>query len=272
MKFLQDLFAENYNADNFFVLAGPCVVESRAVLQETAETLVSVCKELNIPLVFKSSYTKANRSSVNSFTGIGNEKALELLAEVKQKYNIPLVTDIHTEADAMMAANYVDVLQIPAFLCRQTSLLVAAAQTGKVVNIKKGQFLSPEAMQFAKEKIESQGNEKVMLTERGTTFGYHDLIVDYRGIPIMKAFGKPVIMDCTHALQQPNQASGVTGGKPELIDTIAKCAIVSGADGLFIETHPNPKVALSDGANMMPLKDFKVLMQKLIRVRQAIID
>jgi 2-dehydro-3-deoxyphosphooctonate aldolase (KDO 8-P synthase) len=272
MKFLQDLFAENYNADNFFVLAGPCVVESRAVLQETAETLVSVCTELNIPLVFKSSYTKANRSSVNSFTGIGNEKALELLAEVKQKYNIPLVTDIHTEADAMMAANYVDVLQIPAFLCRQTSLLVAAAQTGKVVNIKKGQFLSPEAMQFAKEKIESQGNEKVMLTERGTTFGYHDLIVDYRGIPIMKAFGKPVIMDCTHALQQPNQASGVTGGKPELIDTIAKCAIVSGADGLFIETHPNPKVALSDGANMMPLKDFKALMQKLIRVRQAIID
>ena len=271
MKFLQDLFADNYNAENFFVLAGPCVVESRAVLMETAETLVEVCTELKIPLVFKSSYTKANRSSVNSFTGIGNEKALELLAEVKQKYNIPLVTDIHTEADAMMAANYVDVLQIPAFLCRQTSLLVAAAQTGKVVNIKKGQFLSPDGMQFAKEKIESQGNEKVMLTERGTTFGYHDLIVDYRGIPIMKAFGKPVIMDCTHALQQPNQASGVTGGKPELIDTIAKCAIVSGADGLFIETHPNPNVALSDGANMMPLKDFKALMQKLIRVRQAII-
>jgi 2-dehydro-3-deoxyphosphooctonate aldolase (KDO 8-P synthase) len=193
------------------------------------------------------------------------------LAEVKSKFKIPLVTDIHTEEDANMAANYVDVLQIPAFLCRQTSLLVAAAKTGKVVNIKKGQFLSPEAMQFAMQKVQSQGNEKVMLTERGTTFGYQDLIVDYRGIPIMKQFGKPVIMDCTHALQQPNQPNGVTGGKPELIETIAKCAIAAGVDGLFIETHPDPAKALSDGANMLPLHEIKNLFRKLIRVRNAVI-
>ena len=252
-------------------MAGPCVVENRDVLFETAETLVAVCDELKIPLVFKSSYTKANRSSVNSFTGIGNNEALRLLSDVKKTFNIPIVTDIHTEEDALLAAEFVDVLQIPAFLCRQTSLLVAAAKTGKVVNIKKGQFLSPEAMQFAMQKVIAQGNEKVMLTERGTTFGYQDLIVDFRGIPIMKQFGKPVVMDCTHALQQPNQSSGITGGKPELIETIAKCAIAAGADGLFIETHPDPSKALSDGANMLPLKDIKALLQKLIRVRQAII-
>ncbi len=252
-------------------MAGPCVVENRDVLFETAETLGAVCDELKIPLVFKSSYTKANRSSVNSFTGIGNDEALRLLSDVKKTFNIPIVTDIHTEEDALLAAEFVDVLQIPAFLCRQTSLLVAAAKTGKVVNIKKGQFLSPEAMQFAMQKVIAQGNEKVMLTERGTTFGYQDLIVDFRGIPIMKQFGKPVVMDCTHALQQPNQSSGITGGKPELIETIAKCAIAAGADGLFIETHPDPSKALSDGANMLPLKDIKALLQKLIRVRQAII-
>jgi len=252
-------------------MAGPCVVENRDVLFETAETLVAVCDELKIPLVFKSSYTKANRSSVNSFTGIGNDEALRLLSDVKKTFNIPIVTDIHTEEDALLAAEFVDILQIPAFLCRQTSLLVAAAKTGKVVNIKKGQFLSPEAMQFAMQKVIAQGNEKVMLTERGTTFGYQDLIVDFRGIPIMKQFGKPVVMDCTHALQQPNQSSGITGGKPELIETIAKCAIAAGADGLFIETHPDPSKALSDGANMLPLKDIKALLQKLIRVRQAII-
>ncbi len=271
MEFLKALFGKQYSSENFFLLAGPCVVESRDVLFKTAETLVSVCDELKIPLVFKSSYTKANRSSVGSFTGIGNEEALNLLAEVKTAFNIPLVTDIHTEADAEMAANYVDVLQIPAFLCRQTSLLLAAAKTGKVVNIKKGQFLSPEAMQFALQKVQSQGNEQVMLTERGTTFGYQDLIVDFRGIPVMKQFGKPVVMDCTHALQQPNQPSGVTGGKPELIETIAKCAIAAGADGLFIETHPDPSKALSDGANMLPLHDIRELLQKLIRVRQAVI-
>ncbi len=265
------MFGKNYSSTNFFLLAGPCVVENRDVLFETAETLVSVCDELKIPLVFKSSYTKANRSSVNSFTGIGKDEALGLLADVKREFNIPIVTDIHTEEDVALAAEVVDVLQIPAFLCRQTSLLVAAANTGKVVNIKKGQFLSPEAMQFAMQKVQSQGNEKVMLTERGTTFGYQDLIVDFRGIPIMKAFGKPVVMDCTHALQQPNQSSGVTGGKPELIETIAKCAIAAGADGLFIETHPDPSRALSDGANMLPLKDIKELLQKLIRVRQSVI-
>lgn len=270
MEFLESLFEKKYTGNNFFLLAGPCVVESREILFETAETLAGICDELAIQLVFKSSYTKANRSSVSSFTGIGNEKALELLAEVKQKFNLPLVTDIHTEPDAEMAAKYVDVLQIPAFLCRQTSLLVAAANTNKTVNIKKGQFLSPEAMEFAMKKVTSQGNEKVMLTERGTTFGYQDLIVDYRGIPVMKAFGKPVIMDCTHALQQPNQPGGVTGGKPELIETIAKCAIAAGADGLFIETHPNPGKALSDGANMLPLHEIKPLLQKLIRIRQAI--
>lgn len=271
MEFLKEFFGEQYSATNFFLLAGPCVVESNEVLHETASTLVNVCKELDIPLVFKSSYTKANRSSVNSFTGIGMEKALGLLAEIKSTYHIPLVTDIHTEEEAVIAAGYVDVLQIPAFLCRQTSLLVAAAKTGKVVNIKKGQFLSPEAMEFAMQKVLSQGNEKVMLTERGTTFGYQDLIVDYRGIPIMKQFGKPVVMDCTHALQQPNQPGGVTGGKPELIETIAKCAIAAGADGLFIETHPDPTKALSDGANMLPLNQLKDLLEKLIRLRKAVI-
>lgn len=271
MDFLKNLFHKQNTANNFFLLAGPCVVENRDVLFQTAETLVKVCDSLQIPLVFKSSFTKANRSSVNSFTGIGIDKALSLLAEVKQQFNIPLVTDIHTEEDAKIAAEVVDVLQIPAFLCRQTSLLVAAAQTGKVVNIKKGQFLSPEAMQFAMQKVQSCGNEQVMLTERGTTFGYHDLIVDYRGIPIMKSFDKPVVMDCTHALQQPNQFSGVTGGKPELIETIAKCAIAAGADGLFIETHPDPKNALSDGANMLALSEIEALLGKLIRIRQAII-
>lgn len=271
MEFLKSLFKEQYSPSSFFLLAGPCVVENRDVVMETAGTLKEICQSLSIPLVFKASYTKANRSSVNSFTGIGHEKALELLAEAGAHFNLPLVTDIHSEAEAAMAANYVDVLQIPAFLCRQTSLLVAAAQTGKVVNIKKGQFLSPEAMEFAQQKVVSQGNEQVMLTERGTTFGYHDLIVDYRGIPIMKSFGKPVVMDCTHALQQPNQASGVTGGKPELIDTIARCAIAAGADGLFIETHPDPSKALSDGANMLPLHQMKPLLEMLIRIRAAVI-
>ena len=270
MEFLKQLFNEKYNVSNFFLLAGPCVVESRENLFEIAETLVTVCDKLNIPLIFKASYTKANRSSIDSFTGIGNETALHLLAEVKRQFNVPIVTDIHTEQDADLAANFVDVLQIPAFLCRQTSLLIAAAKTGKIVNIKKGQFLSPEAMQFAMKKVQSQGNESVMLTERGTTFGYQDLIVDFRGIPIMKQFGKPVIMDCTHALQEPNNASGVTGGKPEMISTIAKCAIAAGADGLFIETHLNPAKALSDGANMLPLSEIKSLLQKLIRIREAI--
>lgn len=271
MQFLHELFKGRYKAEQFFLLAGPCVIESHEILFQTAAELTTLCDELEIPLVFKSSFTKANRSSVNSFTGIGHEKALGYLAEVREQFKVPVVTDIHTEADAAMAAAYVDVLQIPAFLCRQTSLLVAAAQTGKVVNIKKGQFLSPEAMQFAIEKVISQGNEKVMQTERGTTFGYQDLIVDFRGIPIMRKFGKPVVMDCTHALQQPNQSSGVTGGKPELIDTIASCAIAAGADGLFIETHPDPANALSDGANMLPLHQMRPLLERMKRIRQAIL-
>ncbi len=270
MEFLKSLFGQQYAENNFFLLAGPCVVESKEVLFETAQTLKEICGRLGVPLVFKSSYTKANRSSVHSFTGIGQQKALDLLADVRQHFNIPIVTDIHTEAETALAANYADVLQIPAFLCRQTSLLEAAADTGKIVNIKKGQFMSPEAMEFAIEKVIGRGNEKVMLTERGNSFGYHDLIVDFRGIPLMRSFGKPVIMDCTHALQQPNQASGVTGGKPELIETIAKCAIAAGADGLFIETHPDPSKALSDGANMLPLAAMEDLLNKLIPIRKAI--
>ncbi len=270
MNFLKSLFGDQFYPEHFFLLAGPCVVENSDVLFRTAETLKEVCERLKIPLVFKSSYTKANRSSVTSFTGIGHEAALELLASVKERFGIPLVTDIHTEEEAKMAAGYVDVLQIPAFLCRQTTLLIAAAQTGKVVNIKKGQFLSPEAMQFAAAKVSSQGNEQIMLTERGTTFGYQDLVVDFRSIPILKAFQYPVLMDCTHALQQPNQSSGVTGGRPELIETIARCAIAAGADGLFIETHPEPARAFSDGANMLPLHEVEALLKRLLRIRQAI--
>jgi 2-dehydro-3-deoxyphosphooctonate aldolase (KDO 8-P synthase) len=270
MDLLQQLFPNAPTQPYFFLLAGPCVVENKDITFQTAETLVEVCSELEIPLVFKSSYTKANRSSLQSFTGIGNQEALEILAEVKQKWNIPLVTDIHTEADAALAAQYVDVLQIPAFLCRQTSLLIAAAETGKFVNIKKGQFLSPESMQFALQKVVDSGNEKVMLTERGTTFGYQDLVVDFRAIPIMKSFGKPVVLDCTHALQQPNQLAGVTGGQPQWIDTIASCGIAAGVDGLFIETHPNPAIAKSDGANMLPLHAMKPLLQKMVKLKAAL--
>lgn len=270
MEFLQELFGRTVPANRFFLLAGPCVVENQDVLFETATMLKAVSSDLDIPLVFKASYTKANRSSAGSFTGIGHEAALDLLAEVKARFGLPIVTDIHSAPEAAIAAQVADVLQIPAFLCRQTDLLQAAAATGKVVNIKKGQFLSPESMAFARDKVTVAGNERVMLTERGTTFGYHDLIVDYRGIPIMKALGKPVILDCTHALQQPNQSSGVTGGKPELIETIAKCGIAAGADGLFIETHPQPSRAMSDGANMLPLSEFGPLMKKLVKLKEAL--
>lgn len=270
MEFLHELFGRKVPANRFFLLAGPCVVENREVLFETAEVLKAISTELDIPLVFKASYTKANRSSAGSFTGIGHEAALALLAEVKARFELPIVTDIHSAPEADLAAQVADVLQIPAFLCRQTDLLQAAAATGKVVNIKKGQFLSPEAMAFARDKVLGAGNEQVLLTERGTTFGYHDLIVDYRGIPIMKALGKPVILDCTHALQQPNQSSGVTGGKPELIETIAKCGIAAGADGLFIETHPQPSKAMSDGANMLPLSGIGPLMKKLVKLKEAL--
>jgi 2-dehydro-3-deoxyphosphooctonate aldolase (KDO 8-P synthase) len=257
-------------SDNFFLMAGPCVVENEEVVMYTAEALIKICTDLNIPYIFKASYRKANRTRLDSFTGIGDEKALKLLAKVKSTFNVPVVTDIHAADEAAMAAEYVDVLQIPAFLCRQTDILVAAANTGKVVNVKKGQFLSPEAMQFAVDKLRQSGNENIILTDRGTTFGYHDLIVDYRGIPTMRAMGVPVVMDCTHSLQQPNQNSGVTGGNPAMIETIAKAAIAVGADGLFIETHPDPAHAKSDGANMLNLNMMEELMQKLVKIRAAI--
>ncbi|HEY9179045.1 MAG TPA: 3-deoxy-8-phosphooctulonate synthase [Flavipsychrobacter sp.] len=268
--FLEQLFGAQYNKDNFFLLAGPCVIESEEVIMQTAEKVIAICEQHKIPLVFKSSYRKANRTRLDSFTGIGDEAALKILAKVRERFGVPVVTDIHAADEAAMAAEYVDVLQIPAFLCRQTDLLVAAANTGKVVNVKKGQFLSPEAMQFAVTKLQESGNDKVMLTDRGTTFGYHDLIVDYRGIPTMQKMNVPVILDCTHSLQQPNQSSGVTGGNPEMIETIARAGIAVGVDGLFIETHPNPAVAKSDGANMLHLDLLDGLMHKLTKLRAAV--
>ncbi|MFN7325682.1 MAG: 3-deoxy-8-phosphooctulonate synthase [Chitinophagales bacterium] len=256
--------------DTFFLIAGPCAIEGEDMAFEIAEKVQGICQQLNIRYVFKGSYRKANRSRKDSFTGIGDEKALDILRRVGQKYQIPVTTDIHSEPEAAMAAEYVDVLQIPAFLCRQTSLLVAAAQTGKVVNIKKGQFMSPEAMQFAAEKVREEGNPQVMLTERGVMFGYQDLVVDFRGIPVMQSFQAPVILDCTHSLQQPNQGSGVTGGRPALIETIARAGVATGVDGLFIETHPSPASAKSDGANMLPLDRLEALLERLVRIRQAI--
>ena len=269
-KFLKELFSnQQYDENNFFLMAGPCVVESEELVMEVAEKVAGTCKNLGIPYIFKASYRKANRTSASSFTGLGDEKALEILQKVKTKYSLPVVSDIHAHEEAALAAKYVDVLQIPAFLCRQTDLLIAAAQTGKVVNVKKGQFLSGPAMKFAAEKIRQAGNDKVMLTERGTTFGYQDLVVDFRNIPWMKEHGTPVVMDVTHALQQPNLTTGVTGGNPQMIETIAKAAIATGADGLFIETHPNPSVAKSDGANMLKLDLLEDLLQKLVKIRKA---
>ncbi len=246
------------------------MVESEELLSEVAEKVAAICKNLGIPYIFKSSYRKANRTSGTSFTGLGDDVAMKMLQNTGKKYSLPVVTDIHSPEEARIAAGYVDVLQIPAFLCRQTDLLVAAAETGKIVNVKKGQFVSGEAMKFAVDKIRTAGNEKIMLTERGTTFGYQDLVVDYRNIPAMQAHGVPVIMDVTHALQQPNQTSGITGGNPQLISTIAKAAIAAGADGLFIETHPNPAVAKSDGANMLQLDLLEGLLQQLVKIRKAI--
>lgn len=265
---IKDLTSTN----NFFLLAGPCVIEGEDMAMRIAEHVVKVTERLKIPYVFKGSYRKANRSRLDSFTGIGDEKALKVLAKVRDTFDVPVVTDIHTADEAEMAAQYVDVLQIPAFLCRQTDLLVAAARTGKVVNIKKGQFLSAGAMRFAAEKVVEAGNPNVMLTERGTTFGYQDLIVDYRGIPEMKSFGFPVVLDVTHSLQQPNQTSGVTGGMPQLIETVAKAGIAVGADGIFIETHEDPTVAKSDGANMLRLDLLEGLLEKLVRIREAVIE
>ncbi len=261
----------NNPANNFFLLAGPCVIEGEDMALRIAEKVVNITEKLQIPYVFKGSYRKANRSRLDSFTGIGDEKALHILEKVRDTFGVPTVTDIHTAEEAAMAAPFVDVLQIPAFLCRQTDLLVAAAKTGKIVNIKKGQFLSPGAMQFAADKVIEAGNNQVMLTERGTTFGYQDLIVDYRGIPEMRTFGHPVILDVTHSLQQPNQTTGVTGGMPQLIETVAKAGIAVGADGLFIETHENPAVAKSDGANMLKLDLLEDLLVKLVRIREAIV-
>lgn len=260
----------NNPSGNFFLLAGPCVIEGEEMAMRIAERVTTITERLNIPYVFKGSYRKANRSRLDSFMGIGDEKALKILQKVHDTFGVPTVTDIHTAEEAEMAAAYVDVLQIPAFLCRQTDILVAAAQTGKIVNIKKGQFLSAAAMRFAADKVVEAGNKNVMLTERGTTFGYQDLVVDYRGIPEMQTFGFPVILDVTHSLQQPNQTSGVTGGMPQLIEIIAKAGIAVGADGLFIETHENPTVAKSDGANMLQLDLLEGLLTKLVRVRQAI--
>jgi 2-dehydro-3-deoxyphosphooctonate aldolase (KDO 8-P synthase) len=258
------------NQSNFFLMAGPCVIEGEDMALRIAEKIREVTGRLNIPYIFKGSYRKANRSRMDSFTGIGDEKALRILRKVNETFNIPTVTDIHETAEAARVAAYADILQIPAFLCRQTDLLVAAAKTGKIVNIKKGQFLSPGAMQFACRKVVDAGNTNVMITERGTTFGYTDLVVDYRGIPQMKRFGFPVVMDVTHSLQQPNQTSGVTGGLPGLIETIAKAAIAVGVDGLFIETHPEPGKARSDGANMLQLDLLEGLLAKLLKIREAV--
>jgi len=271
-KFLKDLFTnQSYDEKNFFLIAGPCVVESEELIMEIADKVYSISKNLGIPYIFKASYRKANRTSGASFTGLGDDLALGMINHVKKKFLLPATTDVHAKEETVLAAQHVDVLQIPAFLCRQTDLLEAAAKTGKIVNVKKGQFVSGEAMKFAVDKIRKAGNDKIILTERGTTFGYQDLVVDYRSIPIMRSHGVPVVMDCTHSLQQPNQSAGITGGNPQMIETIAKAAIATGADGLFIETHPNPSVAKSDGANMLKLDLLAPLLEKLIRIRKAII-
>lgn len=268
---MKDLYQKLINHENFFLLAGPCAVENSEMPLEIATKVKEICDRLNIPYIFKASYRKANRSRLDSFTGIGDIKALEAIKKVSDTLNIPTVTDIHSAEEAIMAAEYVDVLQIPAFLCRQTDLLVAAAKTGKIVNIKKGQFLSAGSMKHAVQKIRESGNEQVMLTDRGNMFGYQDMVIDYRGIPEMQKNDVPVILDITHSLQQPNQPSGVTGGQPQLIETVAKAGIAVGADGIFIETHPDPSTALSDGANMLKLDYLEGLLKKLVRIREAII-
>lgn len=268
-KYLPNI--KHTESGNFFLIAGPCVVENERSPFEIAEKLVSISDKYKIPLIFKASYRKANRSKQESFTSIGTAKALKVIQQIGKDFQIPTITDIHTEAEAYTAAKYVDVLQIPAFLSRQTDLLVAAAKTGKLINIKKGQFMSAQSMKFALHKVRNAGNDKVMVTDRGTMFGYQDLIVDFRSIPIMKKFGSPVVVDCTHSLQQPNHEKGVTGGQPDLIGTIAKASIAVGADGLFIETHPKPEIALSDGANMLRLDLLEELIISLVKIRKAIL-
>lgn len=256
--------------DSLFLIAGPCAIENREDTLLIASTLKKICSNLDIPLIFKGSYRKANRTKLSSFQGIGDEKALHILAEVHESMDIPTITDIHTPAEADMAAKYVQILQIPAFLCRQTDLLLAAARTGKIVNIKKGQFMSADSMQHAMAKINSESSLPIILTERGNSFGYGDLVVDMTNIPAMKSYGAKVVMDCTHALQQPNQSTGVTGGRPKMIETIAKSAIAAGADGLFIETHPQPARAQSDGANMLPLQQIEPLLRKCLQIKKAL--
>jgi 2-dehydro-3-deoxyphosphooctonate aldolase (KDO 8-P synthase) len=260
---------KHINHNKLLLIAGPCVVEGESICLEIAKEVKSICDALGIDYIFKASYKKANRSSVKSFTGIGDKKALEIIAKVKAVYDIPVTTDVHTAEEAELASKYVDVLQIPAFLCRQTDLLIAAGNTGKVVNIKKGQFMSPEAMSFAVEKVKSTNNKNIWLTERGTTFGYQDLIVDFKSIPIMQKYA-PTIMDCTHALQKPNAKAGVTGGMPEHIETMAKAAVAVGVNGLFVETHPKPKNALSDGANMLPLNQLEELLTTVSKIHRVL--
>lgn len=257
------------NTDSFFLLAGPCAIEGEDMALRIAETIVGITDALEIPYIFKGSFKKANRSRVDSFTGIGDEKALKILRKVSETFQVPTVTDIHEVGDAAKAAAYVDVLQIPAFLVRQTDLLVAAANTGKTVNLKKGQFMSPESMKHAVKKVTDSGNDQVMITDRGTMFGYQDMVVDFRGVPTMKQYA-PVVLDVTHSLQQPNQASGVTGGRPALISTMARAGIAAGVDGIFIETHYDPATAKSDGANMLPLEQLKKLLSDLVRIRQTV--
>ena len=261
---------KHQRSENFFLMAGPCAIEGETMAMEIAEKILGITNKLEIPFIFKGSYRKANRSRLDSFTGIGDMEALEILKKVGERFNIPTLTDIHTAEEAAIAAQYVDVLQIPAFLCRQTDLLLAAAKTGKAVNIKKGQFLSPESMIHAVNKVKESGNNNIILTDRGTMFGYQDIVIDYRGIPIMQNFGFPVVLDITHSLQTPNQNSGVTGGKPEMIEILAKAGIAAGVDGIFLETHPKPNEAKSDGANMLELEKLEDLLIKLVRIRKVL--
>ena len=261
---------QHQRSGNFFLIAGPCVIEEEKMVMEIAKKILSITNKLEIPFIFKGSYRKANRSRLDSFTGIGDMEALKILKKVGKSYNIPTITDIHTAKEAAIAAQYVDVLQIPAFLCRQTDLLVAAAKTKKVINIKKGQFLSPKSMKHAINKVKESGNNTIMLTDRGTMFGYQDMVIDYRGIPTMQSFGVPVVLDITHSLQKPNQNSGITGGNPDMIETIAKAGIAVGTDGIFLETHPNPAEARSDGTNMLILDKLEDLLTKLVKIRKAL--
>lgn len=257
------------NNDNFYLIAGPCAIEGKGICEDIAGQVKEICTKLEIPYVFKASYKKANRSRLDSFTGIGDEQAISILREIKKKFNLPVTTDVHTADEIKAISNFIDIIQIPAFLCRQTDLLITAAETGKIVNIKKGQFLSGEAMKYAYEKVYRPELGQVLLTERGTTFGYQDLVVDFRNIPIMQNIGASVVVDCTHSLQKPNQGTGVTGGDPSMIGTIASAAIATGANGIFIEIHPNPSKALSDGANMLQLSKLEALLEKLVRLYKA---